>query len=61
MIDKFSHGFINRVYDSYSEATTVEIIDNMKSLGFKYVSTVPSLFTKHGLTPNTSLIIFCKY
>lgn len=29
---------INRVYDSYSEATTVEIIDNMKSLGFKYAT-----------------------
>ena len=29
---------INRVYDSYSEATTVEVIDNMKSLGFKYAT-----------------------
>ena len=29
---------INKAYDTYSEATTVSIIDNMKSLGFKYAT-----------------------
>lgn len=45
--DKYSEPFgkkskvkeiINRAYDEYSEDTTVSIIDNMKSLGFKYAT-----------------------
>lgn len=29
---------INKIYDNYSEEVTVDVIDNMKSLGFKYAT-----------------------